>query len=155
MAEFTTHIRWTGNRGEGTAHYRAYARTWDMQAPGKPCVSCSNDPELGGDPALYNPEDLLLSALSSCHMLWFLHLASDAGISVVAYEDRPVGEGETTPDGAGRFIAAQLRPTITLANGADPVRADQLHNEVHKYCFIARSLNFPVTYAARYRIATP
>ena len=72
---FTSHIRWTGNRGDGTAHYRAYDRTWDVAAPGKAPIPCSNDPMLGGDPAKMNPEDLLLSALAGCHMLWFLHYA--------------------------------------------------------------------------------
>jgi organic hydroperoxide reductase OsmC/OhrA len=76
--DYTTRILWTGNRGEGTAHYKAYDRTWDIAVPGKAPVHCSNDPLLGGDPSKMNPEDLLLSALSSCHMLWYLHYASDA-----------------------------------------------------------------------------
>lgn len=82
--DYESRIIWTGNRGEGTAHYRAYDRTWDIAVPGKPVVSCSNDPLLGGDPGKMNPEDLLLSALSACHMLWYLHYASDAGIVVLA-----------------------------------------------------------------------
>ena len=84
--DYTTRILWTGNRGEGTAHYKAYDRTWDIAVPGKAVVHCSNDPLLGGDPAKMNPEDLLLSALSSCHMLWYLHYASDAGIVVTSSE---------------------------------------------------------------------
>ena len=78
-------ITWTGNRGVGTSGYRAYDRTWDLANPGKPIIKCSNDPLLGGDPTLYNPEDMLISALSACHMLWYLHLASDAGIIVERY----------------------------------------------------------------------
>ena len=81
---YSTHIRWTGNTGQGTASYRGYARNWEIAVPGKPVIACSNDPLLGGDPTLMNPEDLLLSALSSCHMLWYLHLASEAGIIVTA-----------------------------------------------------------------------
>lgn len=147
---FTSRVVWTGNTGEGTAHYSAYQRTWDVAVPGKPVVHCSNDPALGGDPGLMNPEDLLLSALAACHMLWFLHLASDAGITVLAYEDAPEGIGETAPDGAGRFTKAVLHPRAKLAAGADVGKAAALHGEVHKYCYIARSMNFPVEIKPRF-----
>ena len=150
--DFTAKVVWTGNRGEGTAHYRAYDRTWELRSEGKPVVPCSNDPRLGGDPRLYNPEDMLIAALSSCHMLWYLHLASDAGITVLGYEDDPVGHGESEPSGAGRFTGATLRPRITVAAGTDLARADAIHREIHKVCFIARSVAFPVAFEARYVI---
>lgn len=151
--EFTSRIVWTGNRGTGTSSYRAYARDWKIAVPGRAVIHCSNDPMLGGNPDLPNPEDLLLSALSSCHMLWYLHLASAAGIVVLAYEDEPLGKGETAPDGSGRFVGATLRPEITLAAGADLARAAAIHREIHRYCFIARSVNFPVEIAPRFREA--
>jgi organic hydroperoxide reductase OsmC/OhrA len=150
---FVSRIEWTGNRGEGTAHYRAYDRTWRVAVPGKPAIDCSNDPALGGDPARMNPEDLLLSALAGCHMLWFLHLAADAGIRILAYSDSPEGLGETAPDGAGRFIEARLHPCATVASGTDLHRAAALHGEVHRFCFIARSVAFPVRVTPRFRIA--
>jgi organic hydroperoxide reductase OsmC/OhrA len=149
---YTSHIRWTGDTGQGTASYRGYTRNWDVAVPGKPVISCSNDPMLGGDPALMNPEDLLLSALSACHMLWYLHLASDAGIVVTGYEDTPEGLGEVEANGAARFVSAVLRPEITVRPGADLARAEALHHEIHKVCFIARSVNFPVSIAARFTI---
>jgi len=148
--DFPARIVWTGNRGTGNTSYTGYDRTWEIRTPGKPPVACSNDPALGGDPTLHNPEDLLISALSSCHMLWFLHLAHRAKIIVSAYQDDPVGFGETAPNGAGRFTAAVLRPTITVAKGTDTLRADALHHDVHNYCFIARSVNFPVRYEPTY-----
>lgn len=148
--DYTSLVVWTGNRGEGTSHYRAYDRSWQIAAPGKAAIDCSNDPLLGGDPARYNPEDLLLSALSACHMLWYLHLASAAGVTVVDYRDEPVGVGETAPNGAGRFLRAVLRPTVSVKRGSDLARADALHADVHKFCFIARSVNFPISYEARY-----
>ena len=151
--EYTARVIWTGNRGQGTASYRGYDRTWNVETPGKPVIPCSNDPLLGGDPTRHNPEDLLIASLSACHMLWYLHLASDAGIAVMGYEDDPLAVGETRPDGAGRFLRATLRPRITLPKGADPGRADALHHEIHKVCFIARSVNFPVDYDARYVFA--
>lgn len=147
---YTSTIVWTGDRGEGTKTYRGYDRTWEIRTEGKPVISCSNDPLLGGNPHLPNPEDLLLSSLSACHMLWYLHLASSAGIVVTAYRDEPVGVGETSPDGAGRFLRATLRPTITVKAGADLARAEAIHHEIHKYCFISRSVNFPVTYEPRF-----
>ncbi len=148
--DFTSRIVWTGNRGDGTRSYRGYDRTWEIRTPGKAVVQCSNDPLLGGDPARANPEDLLISALSACHMLWYLHLASESGIVVVHYEDAPVGHGETASNGAGRFLAATLRPEVHVRPGADLVKADALHHEVSRYCFIARSVNFPVSYQASY-----
>ncbi|MEO5866834.1 MAG: OsmC family protein [Sphingomonas sp.] len=148
--DYTSRVEWTGNRGEGTKTYRGYDRTWDIATPGKPVMHCSNDPLLGGDPALPNPEDLLLSALSACHMLWYLHLASAAKIVVLGYADDPLGVGETAPDGTGRFLRATLRPVITVARGTDLARADAIHRDIHHHCFVARSVNFPVDHAARY-----
>ncbi|GAB4286435.1 MAG: OsmC family protein [Roseovarius sp.] len=153
--EYTARVVWTGNRGQGTASYRGYDRSWNVETPGKPVIRCSNDPLLGGDPALHNPEDMLLAALSACHMLWYLHLAADAGIAVQAYRDDPVGLGETLASGAGRFLRVTLRPEITLPEGTDLVRADALHHEIGKVCFIARSVNFPVDHAARYVLRAP
>lgn len=152
MAEhdYTARVVWTGNRGQGTANYRGYDRTWNVATPGKPVIECSNDPLLGGDPGLHNPEDLLIASLSACHMLWYLHLASDAGIAVQGYEDDPLAVGETLPDGASRFLRATLRPRITVPKGTDLGRADAIHHQIHKTCFIARSVNFPVDYAASY-----
>jgi organic hydroperoxide reductase OsmC/OhrA len=147
---YTSLIRWTGDRGQGTKTYLGYARTWNIEAPGKAPVECSNDPLLGGDPAKYNPEDLLLSSLSACHMLWYLHLASNAKIVVRGYVDEPIGVGETSSNGAGRFLSATLRPTITVERGADLVRAEAIHHEIHEFCFIARSVNFPVSYEATF-----
>jgi organic hydroperoxide reductase OsmC/OhrA len=150
---FTSRIVWTGNRGTGTSAYRAYTRDWKVEMPGRAVIHGSNDPMLGGNPDLPNPEDMLLSALSACHMLWYLHLASEAGIVVRSYEDQPTGIGETAPDGAGRFVSATLRPEIGVAPGTDLGRAAEIHGEIHRYCFIARSVNFPISVEPRFREA--
>lgn len=144
--DFEPKIAWTGDRGEGTRSYRGYDRTWRVETPGKPAIECSNDPMLGGDPSLHNPEDMLIASLSACHMLWYLHLASEAGLVVRGYTDEPVGEGESAPNGSGRFIGAVLRPRIEVELGSDLKRAEAIHHEIHKVCFIARSVNFPVRY---------
>lgn len=146
---YASRIFWTGNRGDGTKAYTGYDRTWTVAVDGKPPIPCSNDPLLGGDPTLMNPEDLLISSLSGCHMLWYLHLAFKAGISVVSYEDTPEAVGENLPSGAGRFLSATLKPKITIEAGGSIERAQAIHGEIHEYCFIARSVNFPITYEAK------
>ena len=123
--------------------------------PGKAVVHCSNDPLLGGDPAKMNPEDLLLSALSACHMLWYLHYASEAGVVVTSYSDAPLGVGEVGRGGAGRFVKVTLRPHVTVAVGTDLAKAGAIHHRLHDVCFIARSVNFPVDYAPSFAVEAP
>ncbi len=84
-------IRWTGNLGTGTASYRGYSRHHEYVGPGKPVIPGSSDPAFRGDATCYNPEELLVGSLASCHMLWFLHLCADAGVVVERYEDAPEG----------------------------------------------------------------
>jgi len=104
----------------------------------------SSDPAFRGDRECYNPEELLVASLSSCHMLWYLHLCADDGIDVVAYEDTALGEMLENADGSGAFVEVVLRPRVRIAPGADAVRAAALHEEAHRRCFIANSVNFPV-----------
>lgn len=136
-------VRWTGNRGTGTSAYRAYGRDHEISSEGKPEIAGSSDPAFRGDRARWNPEDLLVSALSACHMLFYLHLCADAGIVVTGYEDAAEGTMRETSDGGGRFTDVVLRPRVTIASG-DRQRADRLHEEAHRLCFIASSINFPV-----------
>jgi organic hydroperoxide reductase OsmC/OhrA len=114
-----------------------------ISAAGKPDLPASSDPNFRGNPACYNPEELLVAALSSCHMLWYLHLCSAAGIVVTAYHDE--AEGDLLDEGmkGGRFERVTLRPRITIAAG-DPDKARALHRDAHRLCFIASSVNFPV-----------
>jgi organic hydroperoxide reductase OsmC/OhrA len=147
---YSSEIVWTGNTGKGTHCYGGYTRTWSISTPGKPAIHCSNDPMLGGDPSLHNPEDLLLSAVSACHMLWYLHLASAKGIVVTGYTDTPIGLADMAPNGAGQFIGITLRPTITLTSNTCRTSADSIHQDIHQYCFIARSIKAPVRVDASY-----
>ena len=107
--------RWTGNLGEGTTTYRAYSRNHEISGAGK-CVPipASSDPLFRGDSARYNPEELLLGALSACHMLWVLHLCADAGIVVTDYSDDAEGEMTELKDGSGHFTKAVLHPRMTI-----------------------------------------
>lgn len=149
---YSCRIEWTGDRGDGTRTYRGYDRTWDVVTPNKPTIHCSNDPLLGGDPTLPHPEDLLLASLSACHMLSYLHLASGAKIVIHRSTDDPLGVGEVHPDGSGQFRSATLRPSIVVAVGTDLERAESIHNDVHRYCFVSRSVNFPITCAPTFEV---
>ena len=142
---YTTTIEWTGNRGGGTAAYRAYSRDHVIRIPGKPDIPGSSDPHFLGDPARHNPEEMLVASLSACHMLWYLHLSAEAGIVVMAYNDAAEGAMAVEADGAGQFVRVILHPEVILAPGADIERARALHHWAHERCFIARSVNFPVT----------
>jgi len=137
-------VTWTGNRGTGTSAYRQYARAHDVLAPGKPTIPGSSDPAFQGDRTRYNPEELLVASISSCHMLWYLHLCSAEGILVQSYEDIAEGVMTERPDGGGAFVEVLLAPEITLSPGANLDRARSLHAEAHRKCFIANSVNFPI-----------
>lgn len=139
---------WTGNTGAGTSGYRAYRRDHSVLAEGKAvAIAMSSDPAFLGDSSRYNPEELLVAALSSCHMLWYLHLCSAAGIVVTRYRDRAEGVMAEEAGGAGQFSTVTLKPEVGYAPGTDIDKADALHHEAHAKCFIARSVNFPVTIA--------
>jgi organic hydroperoxide reductase OsmC/OhrA len=140
---YEANITWTGNRGQGTSAYAAYGRDYVVRAAGKPDLLMSADQAFLGDHARHNPEDLLVAAISSCHMLWYFHLCANAGIIVRAYEDRPFGRLIEPPESGGHFESVLLRPRVTVESG-DVQEALQLHQDAHKKCFIANSVNFPI-----------
>ncbi len=141
--EMTT--TWTGNLGSGTSQYKAYSRNHEISAAKKAApIPGSSDPVFRGDPARYNPEDLLVGALSACHMLWVLHLCADAGIVVTEYSDHAVGEMIEHPDGSGEFSVVTLNPTMTITDASRIQDALALHHRAHEVCCLARSMNFPV-----------
>ncbi|MGH9842072.1 MAG: OsmC family protein [Blastocatellia bacterium] len=141
---YQTKVVWTGNTGQGTSDYRGYSRAHEISAKGKPVIAGSSDPAFRGDPARYNPEELLVASLSTCHMLWYLHLSADGNIIVTSYEDRAEGTMIETEDGGGRFTEVILKPAVTIGAGGDPELARRLHERAHRLCFIANSVNFPV-----------
>ena len=151
---YTVTVTWTGNTGEGTKSYRGYERAHVVRVHGKPDILGSSDPAFRGDRTRYNPEEMLVASLSTCHMLWYLHLCSAEGIVVQAYEDIAEGVMEEDSTGGGRFIEVVLQPEVTLAAGADVERARALHAQASQRCFIANSVNFPVRHepVSRHRL---
>lgn len=145
--QYHTRLEWTGNLGKGTASYTAYERSHTLQSGNKMVIPGSSDPAFRGDPARYNPEELLVASLSSCHMLWYLHWCAVAGIVVTAYTDEAEGTMAETADGNGHFEEVLLKPVVTITDAARIKEATELHHKAHQYCFIANSCNFPVKHA--------
>ncbi|HEY4337687.1 MAG TPA: OsmC family protein [Puia sp.] len=151
---YNTHLQWTGNLGEGTSNYRAYDRDHWLSAGDKPAIPGSSDPSFRGNPERYNPEELLVASLSSCHMLWYLHLCAVNGVIVIAYEDEAAGVLSEEENGSGRFSEVVLHPVVTVKEAGMREKAMALHHEANKFCFIANSVNFPVRHEPVVRIPT-
>ncbi|PWV48271.1 OsmC family protein [Chitinophaga sp. S165] len=141
---YTMTTRWTGNTGSGTASYQSYERSHVLQTDGKPEIPGSSDPSFRGDKTRYNPEEMLVASLSSCHMLWYLHLCSAAGIVVIDYVDHATGTMTETADGGGYFSEVTLHPEVTITDASLTDKANELHHEANELCFIANSVKFPV-----------
>jgi organic hydroperoxide reductase OsmC/OhrA len=146
---YAIQVIWTGNNGTGTDSYRGYERAHNISAEGKPTIIGSSDPAFRGDSTRWNPEELLIASLSACHKLWYLGLCAQAGVVVKAYRDEAEGSMVEEANGAGQFSSVVLRPYVTIAADSDEVKAIELHRQAHGMCFIARSVNFPVTHAPR------
>ncbi|WP_018619406.1 OsmC family protein [Spirosoma luteum] len=150
--QYALTIEWTGNTGEGTASYRSYERSHRISVGNKPDIPASSDPAFRGDRTRYNPEELLVAALSSCHMLSYLHMCAVAGIVVVAYEDNATGTMAETPDGSGQFTEVTLNPTVVVTEAWMVDKANALHHQANQVCFIANSCNFPVRHSPTCRV---
>lgn len=145
---YEVQLVWTGNDGAGTKTYKGYRRDHTILCEGKPEILGSSDPNFRGDRTRYSPEELLVASLSSCHMLWYLHLCSVNHLTVVNYRDTALGVMRENADGSGEFVRVTLKPTVTVTAGDDRAKALALHHEAHRLCFIARSMNFEVDVAA-------
>ena len=139
-------IVWTGNNGTGTDNYKSYERSHKIIIENKSDILCSSDPAFRGDKTKHNPEELLLSVVSSCHMLWYLHLCSEAGVVVLDYTDSATGIMDEGSNGNGRFTKVTLNPVVTVTENAMVDKANELHKKANELCFIANSVNFPVTH---------
>ncbi len=137
-------IEWTGNLGTGTSDYRAYTRNHTISSDGKPDLLASSDPSFRGDKTRYNPEEMLVAALSSCHMLSYLHVCVLNGVVVLEYKDNATGTMKENPDGSGQFTEVTLHPMVKVKDSSMIEKANQLHKRASELCFIARSVNFPV-----------
>lgn len=141
-------VEWTGNKGSGTKTYRSYKRSHKISIEGKQhLIMGSADPSFSGDPTMYNPEELFLSSIASCHMLWYLHLCSVHAIVVTEYLDQAMGVMVEDEDGSGRFVEVTLCPNVKVSEQDMIEKANELHEEANKMCFIANSCNFKIDHA--------
>jgi organic hydroperoxide reductase OsmC/OhrA len=141
---YLVEVKWTGNRGTGTSGYKSYDRSHVVKIDNKMDIDGSSDTAFNGDMTKHNPEDMLVASLSTCHMLWYLHLCADAGIIVVDYRDKATGIMNEDPGGGGHFVSVTLNPSVTVSDSSMIDRANALHEQANKKCFIANSCNFPV-----------
>ena len=148
-------VEWTGAKYEGTLNYRAYERSHTISVENKCDILGSSDPAFRGDKTKHNPEELLVASLSACHMLWYLHLCAEAGIIVTDYIDYATGTMVETASCGGHFTEVTLNPVITVTEIAMIEKANELHEQAHKRCFIANSVNFPVRHNPAYNGLNP
>ena len=141
---YTLTVKWTGNRGHGTTGAADYDRSHIISVKNKVDISGSSDTPFRGDATRHNPEDMLVASLSTCHMLWYLHLCADAGVIVTGYTDNAMGTMAEVPTGGGHFTEVVLHPTVIVKDSSMVAKANELHDKAHEKCFIANSVNFPV-----------
>ncbi|MET4223147.1 OsmC family protein [Oerskovia enterophila] len=146
LHSYAATVRWTGAGQTGTTTYTAYSRDHEIDLAGRPTLPGSADPAFRGDPGRYSPEELFVASLSQCHMLWFLHLASAAGIVVREYSDEVTGTMRVESAGAGQFTDVTLHPHVVVDDGPQVTdeAVAEVHRRAHDHCFLARSVNFPV-----------
>ena len=144
---YSVTIEWTGNKGVGTTAYNTYERSHVLHVENKVDIQGSSDTPFRGDNTKHNPEDMLVSSLSSCHMLWYLHLCADAGVIVTSYTDTAKGIMQEVPGGGGHFSEVTLYPVVTVTEQGMVDKANALHDKAHEKCFIANSVNFPVKHS--------
>jgi organic hydroperoxide reductase OsmC/OhrA len=150
--DYVITIAWTGNNGTGTSGYRAFERSYNILIENKPVIQGSSDPAFRGDNTKHNPEELLVASLSSCHMLWYLHLCAVSGVIITNYTDKATGIMKEAPEG-GRFVSVTLHPEVTVTEASMLEKAKELHKKANEQCFIANSVNFPVNHTPTFIVA--
>lgn len=137
-------VKWTGNKGQGTNDYRTYDRSHTVSTDNKVDILCSSDPNFRGDNTKYNPEELFVASISSCHMLWYLHLCAVEGIVVVDYTDSAEGTMQEVKGIGGHFTNVTLNPAVVVSEKSMIEKANALPHQANKLCFIANSCNFQI-----------
>ena len=151
---FKATLNWTTNKNQEESSKRFYSKTHQIKIEGKPVLDVSAAKAFKGDPSLYNPEDLLLSSLVSCHMMSYLYVCSQNGIEVLEYLDNAEATLEVNPDGRGRFVEVRLHPKVKISNSDKIELALELHQKANQLCFIANSCNFSVLHEASCEVFT-
>jgi organic hydroperoxide reductase OsmC/OhrA len=143
---YRVQLQWNEMEKGGTSSYNSYSRNHNIRVEGKPGIPASSDPSFLGDKERYNPEELFVGSLASCHMLWYLHLCTLYGITVVDYSDSAEGTMKEEKGGMGKFESVTLKPMVTILEMEKKDKAFELHVEANRLCFIANSCNFTVNH---------
>ena len=147
--QFEATLRWPASSTQPLPPIPAYSRNNILGGAGKPEVPGSSPAVFGGDDTRYNPEELLVMSLAQCHMLTYLAIAAKKQMTILAYEDRAMGTlgfGEHGTKGKMSLQEVTLHPRVTVAKGTNLADAEAIHAKAHANCFIANSVNFPVTF---------
>lgn len=150
MATYTADIDWKLADGEDFPKGR-YSRGHTLRFDGGTVVPASASPHVVGKwavEAAVDPEEMLVAALSDCHMLSFLHVARLAGFTVAAYHDHAEGVMEESAPGKQAITKVVLHPQIEwIGEAPEKAKLDHMHHEAHEVCFIANSVKTKVTVA--------
>jgi len=138
-------VEWTVNKGNGTLNDKSYSRNHNISSEEKHnLIHDSSDPSFSGERTKYNPEELFISSISACHMLWYLHLCSINKIVVTEYIDNAKGFMEETENSNGKFTEVILNPTVKITDPSSINKANKLHTDANGISFIAKSCNFKI-----------
>jgi organic hydroperoxide reductase OsmC/OhrA len=143
---FKAKLKWLSTKNEEVVTSKFYSKSHTVTIEGKPILNVSAARAFKGDPTLYNPEDLLLSSVVSCHMMSYLYVCAQNGIEVVSYTDSAEAILEVLENGSGRFIEVRLYPKVIIRQKEKIAEALRLHQKANELCFIANSCNFPIVH---------
>ena len=142
--QFKIELDWKLPLKTNNNHQRTYIKSHTIYIKDKPNLEVSAAKVFKGDPKLYNPEDLLLSSLTSCHMMSYLYCCAQNNIEVVSYSDESEAFLEVNSDGSGRITKVILNPIVYITDPNQIELANSLHKKANRLCFIANSCNFVV-----------
>jgi organic hydroperoxide reductase OsmC/OhrA len=136
---YTLDLKWIGNSQINSIKND---RLYEIAIPGKASFKGSADQTFHGDATLLNPEDMLLSALSSCHMMSYFYVCRQNNLEITSYQDQPLGTLQVNPNGSGQFNKVILKPFVIIKAASNLELAISLHSKAKSLCFIGNSCNF-------------
>jgi organic hydroperoxide reductase OsmC/OhrA len=151
--EFKITTVWSGNHNSDTSEIISNSKNHKVFITHKPELNLSAAKEFKGDKTKHNPEDLFLSALSSCHMMSYMYLCNKHNIKILNYTDETLGKLKVEADGSGAFISVELYPIVTILDKNEIDLAISLHKEANRLCFIANSCSVPISHFPQIIIA--
>lgn len=158
MSTYGCSVHWA--RGDAAFTDQKYSRAHEWRFDGGAVVRGSSSPHSvrvpWSDPGAVDPEEALVAAVSSCHMLWFLSLAAEKGWVVDSYTDEAEGRMAAFADGRRGITEVTLHPQVVFsgASAPDDAAVDALHHAAHERCYIANSIRGEVRVEGSWRLQT-